>query len=149
MIKIIRILFDMYVYIVKLFYNEDTINEDTINEDTINEDTINEDTINEDNINIDYKNEDNIDNTYRQRYNNNYKKFISSDNNPKHKKIQHSQSTIIEFQHCGWCNAYIDTTFQITYLYMDKIYCNIKCRNNQIEKDKGNNNPQMTYNYSI
>jgi len=40
-------------------------------------------------------------------------------------------------RYCGWCNSRI---YSPIYIYMDKVYCNIICRNNQRIKD----NPIMS-----
>ena len=60
----------------------------------------------------------------------------NEDNNIKDNTYkQVSQSTINKFQQCKWCGTYFDTTNQVLYLYMDNIYCTIKCRDNQIKED--------------
>ena len=127
MIKIIKMLFDSYVYISSIICPYIIYNEDRI----LNY------------INTEYKlthyNDDIKYNKDFQRYNNNYK-IIMSSNNYNYKKnnnklIKRSQNTDIIFKNCNWCNNNIDSTNQITYHYMDNIYCDIKCRNKQIEKD--------------
>ena len=82
------------------------------------------------------KNTINIDNNDNKKYNNsNYKKIIISKKYKKKKYVTLSEK-IIKFDICGWCNNYIDTSFETTYIYMDNIYCNLTCRNNQLNKDK-------------
>ena len=76
-----------------------------------NEDNHNEDNHNKDNHNEYNHNEDNV----------------------------YTESVLNKFQRCNWCGNYIDTKRQIIYLYMDKTFCNIKCRNNQIEEDINKN----------
>ena len=60
----------------------------------------------------------------------------NEDNNNKDNTYKQAfQSTINNFQQCKWCGTYFDTTNQVLYLYMDNIYCTIKCRSSQIKKD--------------
>jgi hypothetical protein len=55
-----------------------------------------------------------------------------------YKTIKKSKSTSLPLHYCGWCGAYISRP---THAYMDKLYCNISCRNCQITKD----NPQPSH----
>jgi hypothetical protein len=69
----------------------------------------------------------------KNNYKNNYKHFMETEN---HYIIDYSlkKSISISFplRYCGWCNINIQIP---TYVYMDKIYCNINCMNCQIKKD--------------
>jgi len=115
MIKIVQILFNTCVYVESCICKYVLSHDDNHNEnnhyDNHNEDNHNKDNHNEDNHNEDNHNEDN----------------------------EYTQSVLNKFQRCNWCGNYIDTKRQIIYLYMDKTFCNIKCRNNQIEEDRNKN----------
>ena len=152
MIKIIRMVFNSYVYVSNIIYSNTIMyNVDTILDYIDNHHLHESNNYNDDNKNKN-KNKNNKD---IEIYNNNYKIFMSSnyynkDNNNKLNNRLHT--TTLKFNECNWCNKNINSTNQITYHYMDNIYCDIKCRNKQIEKDTIDtikNNQQIRYNYSI
>jgi hypothetical protein len=69
----------------------------------------------------------------KQKYNENYKQFMEFDNYYIiDYSIKKSNSISFPLRYCGWCNINIKLP---TYVYMDKIYCNINCMNSQIKKD--------------
>jgi len=68
-------------------------------------------------------------------YNRNYRQFMDCNDYTTADPIKKSSSTTLPLHYCGWCGLYVDRP---THAYMDKIYCNISCRNYQIMKD----NPQ-------
>ena len=75
---------------------------------------------------------DNTDNEiYNEKYKKNYKQFLQN-SQPNNSHIKKSYSTSLPVHYCGWCSKYIDTP---SHAYMDKIYCNIHCRNYQINSD--------------
>ena len=151
MIKIIRMLFESYLYVSNIINYNILSNDIDIFYYIINE-GINE---SNDHSKETKDNKESKDNKEIEMYNNNYKIYMSSNNNYKkenNKLIKRSETMVIKFKECSWCNNNIDSTNQITYHYMDNIYCNIKCRNKQIESDTLNtikNNQQIRYNYSI
>ena len=66
-------------------------------------------------------------------------KYVLSNDDNHNEDNEYTQSVLNKFQRCNWCGNYIDTRHQTIYLYMDKTFCNIKCRNNQIEEDINKN----------
>ena len=75
---------------------------------------------------------DNTDNEiYNEKYKKNYKQFLQN-SQPNNSPIKKSYSTSLPVHYCGWCARYIGNP---SHVYMDKIYCNNHCRNDQINSD--------------
>jgi len=83
-------------------------------------------------------------------YNKNYRQFMDCDEYTTDNPIKKARSSTLPLHYCGWCGLHIDRP---THAYMDKVYCNISCRNYQITRD----NPQpsrdqkrkMTVSFSV
>jgi len=94
-----------------------------------------------------------IDDDDREIYNRNFKQFMDYDDYDDyvtHETIKKSKSTSLPLHYCGWCGAYIP---RATHLYMDNVFCNIKCRNYQITNDNHKlsreQKRQMTVSFSL
>jgi len=83
-----------------------------------------------------------ITNTDRQVYKHNYNYYNCQDSDGQSDNVniniypfKRTHSYSINYYYCGYCSQIIKTP---EFMYQDKPYCNIQCRNNRITSDRKN-----------